>query len=153
MTIDALNQEHRPAVLALCLAHSRDIHEAEDRVQDVFVRALDKLHTLRDAAKARAWLLQIARRICIDGARRELRPEPLTDQVAAPRTGSDQRVEHLLAAVAKLPDEFRETLLLYYLGGGSCATVAADLGISAAAVRQRLVRGRLRLHELLTEDE
>jgi RNA polymerase sigma-70 factor (ECF subfamily) len=149
----ALTREHRSAILALCLAHTRDIHEAEDRVQDVFLRALDKLDTLRDAAKARAWLLQIARRLCIDHARRRTTHAPLSDHPARPYTPVDERVERLLAAVAQLPEDFRETVVLYYLDGRNCAAVAASLGTTAAAVRQRLVRARLRLHELLTEDE
>jgi RNA polymerase sigma-70 factor (ECF subfamily) len=152
--LEALTREHRKAVLALCLAHVRDIHEAEDRVQDVFLRACDKLHTLRDASKARAWLLQIARRLCIDHARRERPPEPLgEDHAPVVQMAENDRTEHLLSAVAKLPEDFRETIVLYYMDGRSSAGVAASLGISPAAVRQRLVRARLRLHELLTEDQ
>ncbi len=151
--LDALTRDHRNAVLALCLAHTRDIHEAEDRVQDVFLRALDKLHTLRDAAKARAWLLQIARHLCIDHARRRTPPGPLEERPAPVPTESNENTEHLLRAVAKLPEDFRETIMLYYLDGRSSAGVAASLGITPAAVRQRLVRARLRLHELLTENQ
>jgi RNA polymerase sigma-70 factor (ECF subfamily) len=152
-SLDGLLREHRPAVLALCLAHSRDIHEAEDRVQDAFLKALDKLPTLRDPSRARPWLLQIARRLCIDYSRRRTAHKPITEHPAQPPAAVDERIERLLAAVAKLPDDFRETVVLYYLNGRSCAGVAASLGTSAATVRQRLVRARLRLHELLTEDE
>jgi len=149
----ALVRAHRSAVLAVCLAHSHDIHEAEDRVQDVFVKALRKLDTLRDPSKARAWLLQIARRTCADHGRRTVHHAPLGEHVAAPSRPADERTQRLLAAIAKLPEDFRETIVLYYLDGRSCASVAASLETTEAAVRQRLVRARLRLHEMLTEDE
>jgi len=152
-TLDALTREHRKAVLALCLAHVRDIHEAEDRVQDVFLRACDKLHTLHDVSKARAWLLQIARRLCIDHARRRTPPALLGEHPAPAETPAEDNSERLLSAIARLPPDFRETITLYYLDGRSSERVAASLGITPAAVRQRLVRARLRLHELLTEDQ
>lgn len=151
--LDALVCEHRQAVLALCLAHTRDVHEAEDRVQDVFLKALDKLHTLRDESKSRAWLLQIARRTCVDHARQRRRPEPIPDQLPQSGQPPDGRTERVLAAVARLPDDLRETVALYYLDGRSCASVATSLGTSAVAIRQRLVRARLKLHEWLTEDQ
>jgi len=52
-------------------------------------------------------------------------------------------------AIAALPDSQREAITLYYLDGRNCAGVAAALGISEPAVRQRLLRGRLMLHRLL----
>lgn len=148
-----LVQEHRLSVLALCLAYTRDIHTAEDRVQDVFVKAMNKLDTLRDTTKARAWLRQIARRVCVDHDRRRVAQHPLAEHVARPARVLDSRLERLQTALARLPDDIRETIALYYLDGRSCASVAAALETTEAAVRQRLVRGRLRLHELLMEDE
>jgi RNA polymerase sigma-70 factor, ECF subfamily len=150
--LDALVREYRAAVLAVCLAHTRDIHEAEDRVQDVFLKALDKLDTLRDESKSRAWLLQIARRTCVDHGRGRRRVEPIPEHVPQPVHPPDERIEHVLAAVARLPEDLRETVALYYLDGRSCDNVAASLGTTAAAIRQRLVRARLKLHEWLTED-
>jgi RNA polymerase sigma-70 factor (ECF subfamily) len=153
MIREVLVHEHRAAVLALCLAHTRNLHDAEDLVQDVFVRAFDKLDSLRDVAKARAWLLQIARRMCADHIRRRARPEPLAEAVAPAGEPREAGVARLLLAIAALPPDFRETITLYYLDGRDCAGVAASLGVSTAAVRQRLVRARLRLHELLAEAE
>ncbi|MHC4444505.1 MAG: RNA polymerase sigma factor [Planctomycetota bacterium] len=59
----------------------------------------------------------------------------------------------LQAAISKLPEDYRETISLYYLDGRKCSGVAESLGISEVAVRQRLVRARLMLHDLLVEDE
>ncbi len=160
--LDRLFREHRGAILAVCLAHTRDPHEAEDCVQETFLKILDKVGELRDPAHSRAWLFQIARRVCIDRARRPRATRPLADtpaptrsderNAAPPDAGDADRAARLHAALARLPAEYRETLALYYLDGRDCAQVAAALGVTAAAVRQRLVRGRLKLHDLLVED-
>ena len=60
LTPDSLVRYHAAAVLALCLAHTPSVHDAQDVMQDVFVKAFTKIDTLREPAKARSWLLQIA---------------------------------------------------------------------------------------------
>jgi RNA polymerase sigma-70 factor (ECF subfamily) len=76
----------------------------------------------------------------------------ITDDLPAPAEAPDPRIEHLHTALARLPEDFRETITLYYLDGRSCAGVAATLGISEGAVRMRLLRGRVMLYDLLTGD-
>ena len=151
-TFEALVRRHASAVLAVCLANTHSRHDAEDLVQEVFAHAFRKLHTLRDRGKARPWLLQIARRRCIDHRRRRRPTRLVPDDLPAPSEDRDPRLDRLHAALARLPDDYRETISLYYLDSRSCAGVAASLGISEAAVRQRLLRGRLMLHDLLTGD-
>lgn len=153
LTADELVRRHAGAVQALCLARTGSIHDAEDVMQETFIKAIGRLDTLRDAGKARAWLLQIARRLCVDFYRRRHRVTFITADVPAPIRECDPRIERLYKAVAKLPENYRETILLYYLDGRSCASVAACLDITETAVRQRLVRGRAMLFELLTEEE
>jgi RNA polymerase sigma-70 factor (ECF subfamily) len=150
---EALVRSHAAVVLAVCLAYTHNRHDAEDAMQDVFVKAFRKFHTLRDPDRVRAWLLQIARRTCIDHQRRHRLAAPISEDVAAPRTPGKAAVEGLHRAIARLPEEYRETITLYYLDGRSCAAVGQSLGISEVAVRQRLVRARLMLHDLLVEEE
>ncbi len=149
---EALVRRHAAAVMAVCLANTHSRHDAEDLVQEVFVHAFRKLHRLRDRDKARPWLLQIARRQCIDHRRRRRSTGLVPDDLPAPSEDRDPRLDRLHAALAQLPENYRETISLYYLDRRSCAGVAASLGISEAAVRQRLLRGRLMLHDLLTRD-
>lgn len=144
---------HRSAVLAVCLALARSSHDAEDITQNVFIRAFEKLGALREPAKTRAWLLQIARRACADHHRRPAAPTTTHGNIAQPSDNRDGRFERLHAALARLPTDYRETITLYYLDGESCRSVAASLGASEAAVRQRLCRARIMLHEMLTEEE
>ena len=145
---EGLVRSHAALVLAVCLAYTRNRHDAEDAMQDAFVKAFRNLHTLRDANQVRAWLLQIARRTCIDHQRRRRPTAPIPEEVAA-AVPEKAAAEDLHRAIARLPEEYRETITLYYLDGRSCAAVGQSLGITEAAVRQRLVRARLMLHDFL----
>lgn len=132
-----LYSAHAPAVFAVCLANTRNYHDAEDLTQAVFATAIAKISSLRDPGRARAWLLQAARRQCIDFHRRQKPAEPLWDTPQISPSGETLLVERLHAAMQKLPQPYREAIALYYLDGHNCASVAACLGASEAAIRQR----------------
>ncbi|MEA3225457.1 MAG: sigma-70 family RNA polymerase sigma factor [Planctomycetota bacterium] len=155
LTPEMLVREHASAVLGLCIAYAKDFHDGEDIMQDVFLKAFTRIGTLRDHTRARQWLLKIARRMCIDHYRKRRPCHPIADAEALPARADsgDEQTTRVHAAVSKLPDGYRETISLYYLDGCDCAGVARSLGISNAAVRRRLVRARLMLHELLVEDK
>ena len=155
MTPEMLVREHASAVLGLCITLTRNVHDGEDIMQDVFLRAFTKIGTLRDHTRARQWLLKIARRRCIDHYRKRRDCYSIAEAEAVPAR-PDHGNEHIAfvhSAVSKLPDGYREVITLYYLDGRDCAGVALSLGITEAAVRRRLVRARLMLHELLVEDK
>lgn len=61
LTPEALVRTYATAVLGVCLAHMRNIHDSEDITQDVFIKAFTKLDTLRDRSRVRGWLLQTHR--------------------------------------------------------------------------------------------
>jgi len=135
------------------LAHARNVHDGEDIMQEVFLKAFSKLGMLRDPHKARAWLLQIARRTCIDYHRTRTSAGPIPEDLAAPKDQTQDRIASLHRAILQLPDTLREPITLFYLNGHSSAGVARTLGISETAARSRLARARLRLHEILSGDE
>ena len=144
---------YKHTVFAVCLANTRSVHDAEDMTQEVFLKAFRKSDHLRDPERARGWLIRIARNTCISHHRRK-RPKTLSisDEIPAP-SKTNALFDRLHEALSKLPEEYRETISLYYLDGRNCAAVAANLCITEVAVRQRLVRGRVMLHDLLGEDE
>jgi RNA polymerase sigma-70 factor (ECF subfamily) len=123
-------------------------------MQDVFLKALAGIKTLRDRSRVRPWLLQIARRTCADHHRQSKHAmQPIPEGLAASPESEPPPVARLHAAIQQLPPDYRETITLYYLDGRSCAAVAACLGIAEPAARQRLVRARLMLHDLLREEQ
>jgi len=153
VSAEALFQRHGPAVWGICLAHARNVHDGEDIMQEVFLKAFSKLDMLRDPDRARGWLLQITRRTCIDYHRARTTACPIPEDLPAPREETQDRVSSLHRAISQLPDTLREPITLFYLNGHSSASVARALGISETAARSRLARARLRLHEILSEDE
>ncbi len=151
LTPQMLVLKYASAVLGLCIARTKNFHDSEDIMQEVFLKAVTKLDTLRDPSRARPWLLQIARRMCIDYYRNRSSVRAIPDDVLAPQKPVNENIERLYEAISQLPDGYREPITLYYLNGHNCAGVAETLGISEDAVRSRLVRARLRLHEILSE--
>lgn len=142
-------------VTAIALAITRDVAASEDIAQEAFLRAWQQLARLHNPASFLPWLRQITRNLARDWLRAQ-RHRPLSGQAAEVAIGMAadpdptpaerwQRVEEELAAeelICALPEESRETLLLYYREGQSSQQVARLLGLSDAAVRKRLSRAR-----------
>jgi RNA polymerase sigma-70 factor (ECF subfamily) len=150
-----LVREHASAVLGLCIAFTKDYHDGEDIMQDVFLKAFTRLDTLADHTKARQWLLKIARRMCIDHFRKSRTHHSIAEAETVPAREDhfDEHSARVHAAVSRLPEGYRDVISLYYLDGCDCEAVARSLGITNAAVRRRLTRARLMLHELLAGDQ
>jgi len=134
----------------------RNQSQAEDLVQETFLRAWRALDTLRDEKAAKGWLITILRR---EHARQYERYAPSRDHDVDPdnlaASGADMTAETvtLRRAVANLAEEYREPLLLQNLGGYSCEEIAQFLGLSAGAVMTRLFRARQKLRAVLDESE
>ena len=97
--------------------------------------------------------MQIARRMCIDYHRKKPDiKEQIPENIESPADEKNKQIENLHEAISQLHEEYREPITLYYLNGQNCPSVAKALGISEDAVRSRLVRARLKLHEILSED-
>jgi RNA polymerase sigma-70 factor (ECF subfamily) len=123
--------------------------EVDDLVQDVFLQALRRLHTLRDSAAFGPWLAMITRNRANDFYRRSKEAsEELSEDLAA--TESD-RTEALaiLSVIRSLPDAYRETMVLRLVEGMTGPEIAARTGLKAASVRVNLHRGMKQLREKL----
>jgi RNA polymerase sigma-70 factor (ECF subfamily) len=119
--------------------------EAEDLVQDVFVRAMEQLSSLRDPAAFGGWLAAIARRSAID-LRRKHRPAfaaharaEIEDSAGAARI--DYQAFELLDALRSLPEAYRETLILRLVEGMTGPEIALRTGLTPESVRVNLCRG------------
>ncbi len=143
------------SVTAIALAIVRDVPTSEDIAQEAFLKAWQGLDTLRNHASFLPWLRQITRNLARDYLRAtRLRPmtgegaEMAINMAADPSASPAERLlrtEQERAAadiISSLPEDSRETLLLYYREGQRSRQVAALLGLSDAAVRKRLSRAR-----------
>lgn len=134
----------------------RDPMLAEDVVQEALLRAWKSLDTLRDESAAKQWLLTIVRR---ENARHWERKRLQTvdiDALTPAQTallGEEQDTERddVRAAIFKLPDDYREPLVLQVLMGYTTEEIASAMGISGGAVLTRLHRARHKLKAQLSK--
>lgn len=127
--------------------------DAEDVVQEIFVRAYLGLRSSRRELALRAWLYRIAHNRCIDELRRpqaiavEAVEELGESRHADPHTRAEQReaLQRLIDDVRRLPDQQRSALLMRELGGMPYADLSGALGVSVPAVKSLLVRARVGL--------
>jgi RNA polymerase sigma-70 factor (ECF subfamily) len=144
---------HIPRLRRYARALAGERYAADDLVQDTLERALNKFHLWRPGSDLRAWLFALMHNVFVNQLRaRGARPEePLDEQfdVAAAAAGDRLAVRDLDAALARLPVEQREVVLLVGLEELSYAEAARALGIPIGTVMSRLFRGRERLRALL----
>jgi RNA polymerase sigma-70 factor, ECF subfamily len=144
------------------VAHSvlRSRNEAEDVVQDVFVRVLEHHRSLTAVRDMRVWLVRVAWNLAID-RRRRIRPEQFDEGFAESLVGRNlpadealneaQRLRFVLRELERLPKAERNVLLLSVVEELGTAEMAEVLGRSESAVRALLFRARTRLRERLEE--
>jgi RNA polymerase sigma-70 factor (ECF subfamily) len=153
----ALCQSLRPDLLRFAFWLARDRALAEDVVQETMIRAWKAQDSLLDEGAAKPWFLTIIRReyarsferkrfVTVDVEELIAKEEPM---LAA---ADDQELMELRAAIFKLPGEYREPLVMQVLMGYSTAEIAAELGLSNAAVLTRLFRARKQLRAMCGED-
>ena len=125
--------------------------EAEDAVQDTFLKYLEKQPRLARPEDASKWLMRVTVNLCKDRLRSAWRRSsvPLTEELPAPGPEERQEIEELLA----LPAEDRALIHLYYYEGYSTAEIAVILGSREGTVRSRLSRARAKLRVLLEKEE
>jgi RNA polymerase sigma-70 factor (ECF subfamily) len=141
-------------VLAAVLSTVRDVHAAQDVVQDVFVNAYLNLASLRSPAKFGAWLLKAAGRQAVHAGRRQMRMRlvPLDDSPAAETSKAiaDDERERLLKAVRCLPVHERVAVSLRYFDGHGVHEIAQLTGRPVGTVTKQLTRAIERLRADLT---
>ena len=148
---EILVRRHAEAMWRLARSLLDDDFEAEEAVQDSFVKAYRSLGSFRAEAAVRTWLLSICYRTCIDRLRvRRLRSVPLE---ALPDIGTaDETVDLRLAlqqTIRALREEERQAFILVHVLGYSRDEAARICGVPPSTMRDRVVRARGRLAEMV----
>ena len=145
---EQLVNENENRLYRAALAILGDGHEAEDAVQDAFVRYLEKAPAqLENSA---AWLMRVLVNGCKSRLRRAWRQElPLWDAIPAP----EPEEQPVLDAVLALPPMDRAVIHLFYYEGYSTGEIARITGQPPGTVRSRLSRARGKLRGLLSEQD
>jgi RNA polymerase sigma-70 factor, ECF subfamily len=160
-TITALVTEYSATLYRVAYSVMRNAAEAEDAVQEAFLRVLkhrDKLDSILDH---RVWLIRITWNIVLDRKRRsKTRPEnddiadyarilPSKDRRADDSLISSQMHRRILSLIDRLPRKEREALLLSAVEELSTIQIAAVLGTTESSIRSRIFRARRQLSALL----
>jgi RNA polymerase sigma-70 factor (ECF subfamily) len=159
--IAALVQQYAQPLYRVAFSVMRNAAEAEDAVQETFLRVLKNKNKLPQVRDARVWLVRITWNVVLDRKRRtKVRPE--TDDVAdlvrtlpCPGPGGEaatiaaHECQRILSLIDTLPAKEREALLLSAVEELSTTEIASVLGTSESSVRSRLFRARLQLAKLL----
>ncbi len=147
---DAFNRLYSlyaPLVHGILLARVPRV-EVDDLVQDIFLHAFRKLHTLREASAFGAWIAMIARNRAVDFHRRSRETVEINDELRGSDT-HESRAAEILELIRSLPEAYRETLVLRLVEGMTGPEIAARTGLTAASVRVNLHRGMKLLREQL----
>lgn len=159
-----LVKRHQGALLAVARAYFAAEADAQDAVQDAFVKAYQALGQLADDARFAAWMARITVNTCLETLRTskqkvslsvfattvELRPrvgqEPFTPATLA---SHQEHADLVRAAIGRLPEDQRVALLLRYLEDMSYEQIAAYLDVPTSTVRGRLYKGKRTLRKML----
>ncbi|MBV9294560.1 MAG: sigma-70 family RNA polymerase sigma factor [Acidobacteriaceae bacterium] len=142
----ALYEQYGRMVHGILLAYV-SYSDAEDLVQDVFLKALEQLRSLRDPAAFGSWLAAIARRCAIDLCRRKKPVSETQDMPGGPRP--DREAFEVLDILQRLPKAYRETLILRLVEGMTGPEIAVRTGLTPDSVRVNLCRGMKQLRQAL----
>jgi RNA polymerase sigma factor (sigma-70 family) len=154
VAFEALVSRHGPMVLDVCLCILGNRHDAQDAFQATFFVLASRARSIRRRDSLASWLLGVARRVALrsklNAGRRRLHEK----QAALSRTGCEDNQSELWAElheeIDRLPDKYREPVVLCYLEGLSVETAALRLGCPYGTILSRLSRARDRLRGRLT---
>jgi RNA polymerase sigma-70 factor (ECF subfamily) len=160
-----MNDFHRrlegeiPRLRRYARALTRNAVRADDLVQETLVRALNKGHLWQPGTDLRAWLFTIMHNQIVNEIRRAIRDDATVDLencsailTATTDPTASRQLRELDHALAQLPEEQRQVILLVGLEGMSYEDAAAILDVPIGTIRSRLSRGRESLRKLMDMD-
>ena len=151
---DLYDASYRRLVVQL-YAICGDLADAEDAVQEAFVTAIRKSREFRRVDNPEAWIRTVALNRLRAGWRHAAVVKKYQARVPGPQGAVDVGPEHvaIVTALAELPEDQRQLVVLHHLADLRTADIAAELGLPEGTVKSRLARARARLVGLLDEWE
>src|SRR5215469_10597957 len=152
--------KYQALIASLAYSGTGNLSQSEDLAQETFIVAWKQLAGLREPQKLRSWLCGIARNLIYDAIRKQGRePSHAADTLEAveesPAPGpqppdltiSNEEAAILWRSLERIPEMYREPLILFYREHQSVEAVAEKLELTQDNVKQRLSRGRKMLHQ------
>ena len=152
--IEAVYDMYADMMYRLSLSYLQNTEDAQDAVQDVFVKYATATDIFKDEEHKKAWLIRVTVNYCNDMLRRrKLRTHASLDEISETVADGEERSSDIMNCLKLIPLKNRAAVILHYLEGYSVEETAKILKISASAVKMRLKRGREALYELIREVE
>ena len=136
-------------VYRYCVYRTGSLYDAQDLTQETFLR----LYRYADLQQknTKAYVLKVAANLCNDHLSGRTDNAPLDDSIPA-GVEIDQTQQAVRRAVAALPDEIRQVIILHYFNGLRLARIAEILSIPLSTAKTRLRRGRQKLKQILIQE-
>lgn len=152
-SVSGLWREHRSRLRSFIVKRVPDRDIADDILQDVFLKALDNMQTVRTHGSVSAWLYRVATNAIADYYRSRKPVEELPEDLFAPERETDYVAELAVCLepfIAQLPEIYRTAVMMAEIEGKTQREVARELGISLSGVKSRVQRGREKLRQRLS---
>ncbi len=148
---DAVYQTYGAALYRFCLMQMKNPPDAEDVLQEVFLKRLYSAPKFNTPEHEKRWLFRVALNLCRDEWKRSRRKDLPLEAASLLALSSEE--QELLEEVAALPEKQRTVIHLHYYEGYSVKEIAKLLGVTVPTVKMRLKRGRDALKARLEEEE
>ena len=149
---EILFEKHSDLLYRIALVKMRNREDAEDAVQDTFIKYLTSPFDYKSDTEERAWLVRVLNNRCSDLLkRRNLRTHTSLDEVCDLQA-KDEFPIGVFESVSKLSEKYRTVIVLHYLEGFSVEEIANSLSLTKSNVKMRLMRGREELVGILGKE-
>lgn len=148
--IEAVYKLYTDMLYRVALSELQSDMDAQDAVQDVFIKYMSSQPRFKDADHEKAWFLRVTVNRCRDMLRsRKIRLKHKADTEIEPATPASKARQELFEILSSIPEKYKSTVVLHCLEGLSLQETADILGITLSAAKMRLKRAR----EILREEE
>ena len=146
---DRIVNSYADMLLRICMHYTNNISDAEDAVQETFLKYIQKAPEFKNAEHEKAWLLKVASNNCKDMLRSR-KTHSLKTQIDEGLT-CDALEDSLTDILAEVPEKFRIVLILHYVEDYRVNEIAQIIGKTPSAVKMRLQKGRKIIEEKYKE--
>lgn len=149
--VETLIAQYGDMLFRLCMIMLKNESDAEDAVQETYIKYFQKAPSFETQEHQKAWLIRVAANKCRDTLRFRVR-HPQINYEDLSKFVSDSSSSGILEALTMLPEKFRLVLTLYYIEEYRIEDIAKIIGRTSSAVKMRLQKGRKLLAEIYRKD-
>ena len=149
--IETVINKYGDMLYRLCVLMLKNESDAEDTVQETFMKYFQKAPIFEDCEHEKAWLIRVATNRCRDTLRFRVR-HPQMDDACFSKIPCESSDSGIMEALASLPEKFRLVLTLYYIEDYRIEEIAKIIHRTPSAVKMRLQKGRALLKKIYREE-